>query len=78
MQVESGGDTEAMGDEGQIGPFQISLSYWQAAHEQNPALGENGRGFQNCKGTGSIQYSKKVVQVYPKTHPGIGIPTMRH
>ena len=64
MTVESRGDVNAVGNGGRaIGPFQIHQGYWVDAIEYDPSLTANGQTYQNCKGPGSIEYSKRVMQV---------------
>ena len=64
MEVESRGNVNAVGDNGKaIGPFQIWKNYWTDAAEKDPTLKAGGDGYDNCKGSGSIEYSKRVMQV---------------
>ena len=64
MTVESNGDINAVGDGGlAIGPFQIHKVYWNDAADHDPSLRANGKTYQNCRGAGSIEYSKRVIQV---------------
>ena len=65
MKVESGGDVDAVGDGGRsIGPFQIQKSYYDDAVQKDSSLTADGKTYQNCKGPGSIEYSKRVTQAY--------------
>jgi len=62
MEVESGGDENAEGDNGKaIGPFQIWKIYWTDAAEKDVSLKTDG--YNSCKGSGSTEYSKRVMQV---------------
>ena len=64
MQVESRGDVNTVGDGGKaIGPFQLWKQYWTDAVEHDSTLKDGGKGYDNCKGPGSIEYSKRVMQV---------------
>ena len=64
MMVESGGDVNAVGDNGKsIGAYQIQEGYWRDAVEFNPSLTANGETWQDCKGEGSLNYSERVMQV---------------
>ena len=64
MAKESSGDINAVGDGGlAIGPFQIHRVYWEDAVAYDPSLTANGQKYENCKGAGSVEYSKKVIQV---------------
>ena len=64
LKQESGGDLEAVGDGGKaIGPFQIHRVYWEDAVKQDPTLKDGGKTYENCKGPGSMEYSKRVMQV---------------
>ena len=47
-----------------IGPYQIWKRYYDDAVEKDPTLKANGMKYENCKGRGSKEYSKKVVQAY--------------
>lgn len=47
-----------------IGPYQIWKRYYDDAVEKDPTLKANGMKYENCKGPGSKEYSKKVVQAY--------------
>ena len=66
--METGGHPDpenAVGDGGSsIGPYQITLAYWSAAEEYDSSLGDNGKSYDSCKGPGSFQYSKMVIQAY--------------
>ena len=65
--VETGGDPNpenAIGDGGEaIGPYQIHELYWQDAKSSDPSLVANGETYKNCMGTGSFNYSERVMQV---------------
>ena len=67
-QVETGGISDylnAVGDHGaSIGPYQIMVGYYNDAVQKNPSLSDGGKTYQNCKGQGSIEYSKRVMQSY--------------
>ena len=64
MEVESGGDINAVGDSGRsIGPFQIQRGYWEDAVQQDSSLTEGGKSYESCRGEGSVEYSKRVMQV---------------
>lgn len=66
--VESGGDLNAVGDQGRsIGPLQIGKKYYSDAVERNPSLQSGkyaGYTYDNCKGPGSFEYSKDVGNAY--------------
>jgi len=57
MEVESGGNEDAIGDAGNsIGPYQIQYNYW---------LDSGAPGvWENCKGPGSKIYSELVMERY--------------
>ena len=67
QKVETGGvaDPEnAVGDGGKaIGPYQIHDVYWQDAKSYDSSLVANGETYQNCRGSGSFNYSERVMQV---------------
>lgn len=67
-QVESSGNENAVGDNGRsIGPLQIQRSYYNDAVERNPSLQSGkyaGYTYENCKGTGSFEYSRAVAESY--------------
>lgn len=66
LKVESGGDLDAVGDGGKaIGPFQIHEDYWTDAVKKDSSLKDGGKTYQSCKGEGSLEYSKRVMQVSP-------------
>ena len=62
--VETGGVSDpenAVGDGGKaIGPYQIHEVYWKDANSFDSSLGGT---YQNCKGSGSFNYSERVMQV---------------
>eukprot|EP01138_Halocafeteria_seosinensis_P007939 gb/GECG01008111.1/.p1 GENE.gb/GECG01008111.1/~~gb/GECG01008111.1/.p1 ORF type:complete len:172 (+),score=14.22 gb/GECG01008111.1/:1-516(+) len=61
IQVESGGDENAIGDNGKaIGPLQIWEVYWRDAVEHSGI----GGSYEDCKGPGSTAYSKRIVRAY--------------
>ena len=66
--VETGGERDpenAVGDGGaSIGPYQIMWAYWYDAQQYDQSLTNNGNTYQNCKGAGSYQYSRRVIQAY--------------
>lgn len=65
MMKESNGDEDAVADKGSaIGPFQIWKVYYDDAVQKDPTLKADGMKYENCKGEGSKEYSKKVVQAY--------------
>lgn len=70
MKRESGGNLNAEGDKNSdgvfraIGPFQIWKGYYDDAVQKDPTLKADGMKYENCKGPGSIEYSRKVVQAY--------------
>ena len=58
-QVESGGRTNVVGDNGKaIGPFQIHRVYWKDAVEHDPSIGGS---YSDCR---DPQYARKVVRAY--------------
>lgn len=60
VQVESGGDCNAVGDGGRaIGPLQIHYVYWLDAVEAEPSL--RARGYQACT---NEAYARSVVTAY--------------
>ena len=67
-QVESGGDENAVGDNGMsIGPLQIQRAYYNDATERNSSLQSGkyaGYKYENCKGRGSFEYSRAVAEAY--------------
>ena len=67
QKVETGGEADpenAVGDGGKaIGPYQIHEVYWQDAKSYDSSLVANGETYQNCKGSGSFNYSERVMQV---------------
>ena len=67
QKVETGGEKDpenAVGDGGKaIGPYQIHESYWQDAKGFDSSLVAGGETYQNCKGSGSFNYSERVMQV---------------
>ena len=67
--VESGGVSDpenAVGDGGKaIGPYQIHEVYWKDANSFDSSLGGT---YQNCKGSGSFNYSERVMQVIITVH----------
>ena len=67
-QVESGGDENAVGDNGMsIGPLQIQRAYYNDAVERNSSLQSGkyaGYKYEDCKGRGSFEYSRKVAECY--------------
>lgn len=78
MRVESNGNIDAVGDGGlAIGPFQIHNVYWLDAVAHDPSLRANGQTYQNCRGTGSIAYSKRVIQVTHRATAGPLKPALR-
>lgn len=65
MMMESRGKEDAVGDDtSAIGPFQIWKGYYDDAIQKDPTLKADGMKYENCKGEGSKEYSKKVVQAY--------------
>ncbi len=66
--VESGGCPDplnALGDNGRsYGPFQIMKGYWTDAVGHDPSLAADGKTWENTRGPGSVDYSKKVIQAY--------------
>ena len=74
MEVESGGDINAVGDGGKsIGPFQIQRGYWEDAVQQDSSLTEGGKSYESCRGEGSVEYSKRVMQVGLGLGLGLGL-----
>ena len=67
-QVESSGNENAVGDNGRsIGPLQIQRGYYNDAVERNPSLQSGkyaGYTYENCKGSGSFEYSRAVAEGY--------------
>jgi len=58
-QVESGGDANAIGDQGKaLGAFQIWESYWRDGVAYVPSI---GGGYQDCKDS---KYAEFVVRAY--------------
>jgi len=68
VQVESGGSLNAIGDKGKaIGPMQIHEIYYKDAVQHDPSLQSGkyaGYTYNNCKGEGSLEYSKDVARAY--------------
>ena len=65
MMMESRGKEDEVGDDGSaIGPFQIWKVYYDDAVQKDPTLKADGMKYEDCKGPGSKEYSKKVVQAY--------------
>ena len=63
-QVESNGKEDAVGDKGKaIGPYQIWKNYWTDAAARDSSLTADKKGYDDCKGSGSTEYSERVVQV---------------
>ena len=63
--VESGGDDDAVGDNGKaIGPLQIWESYYNDAVQHDKSLSSGGKTWNDCKGPGSFEYSKRVANAY--------------
>ena len=67
-QVESGGDENAVGDNGMsIGALQIQRAYCNDATERNSSLQSGkyaGYKYENCKGRGSFEYTRAVAEAY--------------
>lgn len=71
MAQESSGKVDAVGDKGAaIGPFQIHEVYWKDAVAYDSSLTANKETYQSCKGPGSIEYSKRVMQAYMNRYAG--------
>lgn len=67
--VESGGDSNAVGDNGRsLGPYQISEAYYQDAVQFNPSLADNGRTYENVFGPASSAYSEAVIRSYMRRY----------
>ena len=65
MEVESGGNLNAVGNNGKaIGPFQILKSYWTDAAEEDPTLKAGAKGYENCKGSGSVNFKERYAGTY--------------
>lgn len=63
MMVESGGDPNAVGDNGKaIGPYQIHRVYWMDAVEFDPSIGGK---YSDCK---NKAYAEKIVRAYWKRY----------
>lgn len=62
-QVESGGNDQAVGDNGKaIGPYQIHRVYWQDAVDFDKRIGGS---YEDCY---DPEYAKKVVRAYMKRY----------
>ena len=65
MEVESGGDENAVGDGGKSrGAYQISRAYYYDAVEFDPSLTNGGRTYEDVHGPGSSAYAEGVVRSY--------------
>ena len=64
-QVESKGDSCAMGDSGRsLGAYQIMQVYYDDALGYNPRLGDGGRTYSDVWGIDSEAYSEEVISSY--------------
>ena len=75
-QVESSGEENAVGDNGRsIGPLQIQRAYYNDAVERNASLQSGkyaGYTYENCKGSGSFEYSRVVAESYMNRYATAG------
>ena len=79
QKVETGGEPDplsAVGDGGDsIGPLQIQRAYYNDALQFDPSLQSGqytGYMYQNCMGSGSFEYSKKVGNAYMGRYATVG------
>ena len=67
-QVETEGECDplnAVGDRGRSrGPYQIGRIYYIDAVQYNPRLQDGGKSYENVYGSGSMEYSERVMQAY--------------
>ena len=66
--METGGKEDplnAVGDHGRSrGPYQIMEDYYNDAVQHDPSLRDGGKSYKNVSKSGSMEYSRRVIQAY--------------